>query len=115
MHTTAAGHAYVITLRSGQETDTNVTVGVVGDTYTQITSGLSAGTQVVLANTSQPVPSSSSNSTNTLRGLGETEGSQPASRQAFLASPVQAWAERDARWPTHHWRALKALIRNPGR
>ena len=38
--------------QSGQEVDTTVKVGVVGDVYTQITSGLSAGTQVVLANTS---------------------------------------------------------------
>jgi hypothetical protein len=47
---------------------------VVGDIYTQITSGLSAGTQIVLADTSHPVLSSSSNSTNTLRGTGGTGG-----------------------------------------
>ena len=70
VHTTAAGRAYVITLKSGQEVNTTVKVGVVGDTYTQITSGLAAGTEVVLANPSEPVPSSSSNSTNTFRGLG---------------------------------------------
>ncbi len=74
VHTSSAGRAYVITLKSGQEVETTVKVGVVGDTYTQITSGLSAGTEVVLANPSQPVPSSSSNSTNTFRGLGGTGG-----------------------------------------
>ncbi len=70
VHTTTAGHPYVITLQSGHEVNTNVKVGVVGDVYTQITSGLSAGTPVVLADKSQPVPSSSSNSTNSLRGFG---------------------------------------------
>jgi trimeric autotransporter adhesin len=70
VHTTTAGHPYVITLQSGHEVNSNVKVGVVGDVYTQITSGLSAGTPVVLADKSQPVPSSSSNSTSTLRGFG---------------------------------------------
>ena len=74
VHTSAAGRTYVITLKSGQEVDTTVKVGVVGDVYTQITSGLSAGTQVVLANNATPVPSSSSNSTNTLRRLGGAGG-----------------------------------------
>ena len=96
VHTTAAGRAYVITLKSGQEVNTTVKVGVVGDVYTQITSGLSAGTQVVLANTSQPVPSSSSNSTNTFRGLGGTR--RPRRGRGFPtgvgASPVPAWAEQ---------------------
>lgn len=70
VHSTAAGRAYVITLKSGREVDTSVKVGVVGDVYTQITSGLSAGTQVVLADNGTPVPSSSSNPTNTFRGFG---------------------------------------------
>jgi trimeric autotransporter adhesin len=74
VHTSAAGSAYVITLQAGQEVHTKVTVGVVGDTYTQITSGLTVGSQVVLADTSEPVPSSSSNSSNTLRGLGGAGG-----------------------------------------
>jgi multidrug efflux pump subunit AcrA (membrane-fusion protein) len=74
VHSSAAGDAYVITLRSGREMNTNVKVGVVGDIYTQITSGLSAGTQVVLANRSEPVPSSSSNSAGTLPGLGGSGG-----------------------------------------
>jgi multidrug efflux pump subunit AcrA (membrane-fusion protein) len=39
-----------------------VTVGAVGDTWTEIKSGLSAGEQVVLANASEPLPSSATQS-----------------------------------------------------
>ena len=74
VHTTTTGSSYVMTLTSGQDVRTPVKVGVVGDVYTQITSGLSAGTQVVLANKSEAVPSSSSNSTNTFRGFGGAGG-----------------------------------------
>jgi trimeric autotransporter adhesin len=77
VHIASAGTAYVMTVRSGRETRTNVKLGVVGDLYTQITSGLSAGAEVVLADKSQPVPSSSSNSTSTSRRLGGT-GAFPA-------------------------------------
>jgi trimeric autotransporter adhesin len=73
VHTATTGRPYVITLQSGHEVNTNVKVGVVGDVYTQITSGLSAGTQVVLADKSQPVPSSS-NSSNLTRGFGGAGG-----------------------------------------
>jgi HlyD family secretion protein len=41
-----------------------VTVGVIGAIYTQITSGISMDTNVVLADFSQAVPSSSTNSLN---------------------------------------------------
>lgn len=72
VHTSAAGHTYVLTLKSGKTVETRVTVGVVGDTYTQITSGISMGTTVVLADLSQPLPSS--NESSTLRGLSGTGG-----------------------------------------
>lgn len=72
VHTTTAGNSYVMMLQGANEVRKPVTVGVVGQTYTQITSGLAAGTVVVLADPSQTVPSSSTNS-NTFR-LGGTGG-----------------------------------------
>jgi multidrug efflux pump subunit AcrA (membrane-fusion protein) len=88
VHTTTAGRAYVITLQSGHEVNTNVKMGVVGDIYTQITSGLSAGTQVVLADKSEAVPSSSSNSTSTSRfgGAGEFPTGLPTGGGGFARS-----------------------------
>jgi multidrug efflux pump subunit AcrA (membrane-fusion protein) len=66
VHSTAPGRAYVMVLRGGKEVRTTVRTGVIGQLFTQITSGISAGTVVVLADPSQAVPSSSANST----GLG---------------------------------------------
>jgi HlyD family secretion protein len=74
VHTTSAGNSYVMALQSGREVRTQVKVGVVGDIYTQITSGLPVGTHVVLADPSQAVPSSSTNSSNTFRGIGGAGG-----------------------------------------
>jgi hypothetical protein len=71
VHTTSAGHSYVIVLQGNKEVTKTVTVGVVGATYTQIMSGLTRGTAVVLANLSTAVPSSSTNSnTGRFGGLG---------------------------------------------
>jgi RND family efflux transporter MFP subunit len=64
VHTTSPGRSYVVVLQAGKEKQTQVSVGVVGDIYTQISSGLSQGETVVLADPSQAVPSSSTNSTN---------------------------------------------------
>jgi HlyD family secretion protein len=75
VHTTGAGRNYVTVLQAGKETTRMVTVGVVGATYTQILSGLSRGTTVVLADLSTPVPSSSSNlNTGRFGGLGGLGG-----------------------------------------
>lgn len=59
VHTSAAGASYVYLLHGGRETRQRVTVGLVGEVYTQITSGLAASDRVVLADPSQPVPASS--------------------------------------------------------
>jgi multidrug efflux pump subunit AcrA (membrane-fusion protein) len=59
VHTSSLGRSYVLTVHSGQETRTTVGVGVVGDIYTQITSGLRRGETVVLADLTEPVPTSS--------------------------------------------------------
>jgi HlyD family secretion protein len=50
--------SFVTALVAGQPTVKRVTVGVVGSTVTQITGGLNAGDEVVLADLSQPLPSS---------------------------------------------------------
>ncbi len=60
--TTAAG-SYVTELANGQEQRRRVKVGVVGGTHTQILSGITKGTTVVLADLSEAVPTSSTNST----------------------------------------------------
>jgi RND family efflux transporter MFP subunit len=61
VHTTGVGQAYVYVDRAGKAVQTSVKVGLVGAVYTQITSGLSDGEVVVLADPSQPVPASSAN------------------------------------------------------
>jgi multidrug efflux pump subunit AcrA (membrane-fusion protein) len=58
MHTNAPGETYVLIVANGKETEKKVSVGVVGATYTQITSGLTKGTKVVLADLSEAIPSS---------------------------------------------------------
>jgi len=70
---TAGGTSYLEVIRTGQESRDPVQVGVVGADYTQITSKLSAKTEVVLADLSEPVPSSSS-STSTGSFLGGAGG-----------------------------------------
>ena len=59
--------SYVLMLSAGQLTEKFVTVGVVGYTYTQVTSGLTEGDSVVLADYSEAVPSSN---TTTVGGFG---------------------------------------------
>jgi multidrug efflux pump subunit AcrA (membrane-fusion protein) len=54
--------SYVVVLRRSKEVRQVVTVGVIGALYAQVTSGLKAGTVVVLADLSAAVPSSSNSS-----------------------------------------------------
>ncbi len=62
------GPVHLVTvLRGGKATSTTVQVGAVGETMTQITAGVKAGEQVVLANLSTPLPTTTSASS--LRGL----------------------------------------------
>lgn len=51
--------AFVYELQNGKEAAHTVTIGAQGSGLTQITSGLSAGDQVVLANLAAPIPGSS--------------------------------------------------------
>lgn len=86
VHTTSVGNSYVIVLQVGQETRKTVKVGVVGPIYSQITSALTAGTRVVLADPSQPVPSSSSNSTSNFRGLPSGGGFPSGPPSGFVST-----------------------------
>jgi hypothetical protein len=71
-------------LKGGAAEPTAVQVGVIGDTWTEITSGVTAGEEVVLANLAAPLPgsatasssSSSSNSTTPGGGFGFPGGGQ---------------------------------------
>jgi multidrug efflux pump subunit AcrA (membrane-fusion protein) len=64
---TEGTRSFVVELSSGTPVDKTVKVGVVGYTYTQLTSGLKEGDRVVLANYSEAVPTSSAT---TLGGFG---------------------------------------------
>ncbi len=61
---TTTGTRHTVTVVEGSTTQVvAVQVGVVGTTWTQITNGLQAGQQVVLATVSEPLPSSATNVT----------------------------------------------------
>ncbi len=60
VHATTNGYA-VTRLENGQGVQTPVEIGSVGTTLTQITSGLHAGDQVVLADLSAAIPTSTAN------------------------------------------------------
>jgi RND family efflux transporter MFP subunit len=72
VHTAGTSDSYVYVLQKGEEVRRSVKVGLVGTVYTQVTSGLQKGAIVVLADPSEAVPSSSSNSTSfsSTRGRG---------------------------------------------
>ncbi|GGL93124.1 hypothetical protein GCM10011594_11140 [Nakamurella endophytica] len=61
VHTVGSAHS-VDVLRDGAVTATRVEIGAVGPTVTQVTSGLSAGDQVVLADLGAPLPTATSSS-----------------------------------------------------
>jgi HlyD family secretion protein len=61
---TLGTRAYVEEISKGELTRRFITTGMVGNTYTQVESGLSPGESIVLADYAQAVPSSSSDTTN---------------------------------------------------
>jgi multidrug efflux pump subunit AcrA (membrane-fusion protein) len=61
--------SFVYELKSGKEVEHTVEVGAIGTTLTQITSGLSSGTKVVLANLAASLPTAGS-TTSRFGGLG---------------------------------------------
>jgi multidrug efflux pump subunit AcrA (membrane-fusion protein) len=62
------GREVVTVLRDGKPVPTVVTTGSVGDEYTAVTSGLSLGQTVVLADLSEPLPASDAD-TSSLTGF----------------------------------------------
>jgi RND family efflux transporter MFP subunit len=68
---TVGSRSYVMEIAKGQLTRKVIKIGMVGDAYTQVDSGLSPGQRVVLVDYAQPVPSSN---TNTAGGLGNFLG-----------------------------------------
>jgi HlyD family secretion protein len=62
--TTARNRHFVTVLHGGSTTLTPVQVGVLGSRWTQITKGLAAGQQVVLADQGAPLPGSATSSSN---------------------------------------------------
>jgi len=61
--------SYVYLLKSGKEVEQTVTVGAVGSPYTQITSGLKSGQDVVIASLSSASLSTGSGTTGTGRAV----------------------------------------------
>lgn len=62
VHSDGLGHSYVDMLDGGSEHEVSVKVGVVGDVYTQVTSGVHRGDTVVLADVTAAVPTSTNTS-----------------------------------------------------
>ena len=100
VHTTSAGSAYVMTLKSGHEARTTVKVGVVGDIYTQITSGLSAGTPSCSPTRPRPCRHRAATPPAPSEAWAGPEGSRPASRPALpaRASARPGDAGRSVEW-----------------
>jgi hypothetical protein len=69
VHTVGANHTVTL-LTGGTPTATRVETGAVGATLTEITSGLNAGDEVMLADLNQPLPSTTAG----LRGIGGAGG-----------------------------------------
>jgi multidrug efflux pump subunit AcrA (membrane-fusion protein) len=67
--TLTRGGAMVHVLRDGARTTARVAVGAVGAERTQITSGLQAGDQVILADLAQPLPTATTNTGRGVRNL----------------------------------------------
>jgi multidrug efflux pump subunit AcrA (membrane-fusion protein) len=67
----ANGSRHSVEVVNGADTTrVSVKVGVVGDTWTEIKSGIDAGQEVVLANLSEPLPGSATNSSSSTQGGG---------------------------------------------
>lgn len=72
---TTTGNRHVVTVLDGTETSrVAVTTGVIGDQWTEITGGLRAGQQVVLADLGEPLPGSATDSSSNSNGNGSFPG-----------------------------------------
>ncbi len=66
--------AFVSELRNGKLVEVPITLGVVGDTVSQVSSGVRAGDTVVLANMSEPLPTSNLTGRAAFAGVGALTG-----------------------------------------
>ena len=71
---TTGGRHTVTVLDGSTPKDVAVQVGVVGDQWTQITSGVTAGQAVVLATLSAPLPDSATSTNNTANATNRARG-----------------------------------------
>ncbi len=68
---TTTGTRHFVTVLDGTNTSrVAVTTGVIGDRYTEVTSGVRAGQEVVLADLSEPLPGSATDSSSDSNGNG---------------------------------------------
>lgn len=74
------GFSFVTKVVDGQPSQTRVTLGVVGSTLAQVSEGLSAGDQVVLADLSQELPTANSSTRGLTGGGGRTFGGAGGAR-----------------------------------
>jgi multidrug efflux pump subunit AcrA (membrane-fusion protein) len=74
---TLGSRSSVEVLSNGTLIRKSIKVGMVGDTYTQVLSGLAAGQSVVLADYAAPVPSSNTNTFGGFGGAGAFGGGGP--------------------------------------
>jgi HlyD family secretion protein len=75
---TASGDRHTVTVISdGRAEDVQVVVGVVGDTWTEITSGLASGDVVALADLNEPLPGAATETTSSGTSAGSFAGGPP--------------------------------------
>ena len=79
------GIAYVSELQNGKLQNNDVTLGIMGDDLTQVKSGVTPGDTVVLADLSEPVPTS--NSTSGFAGVGALTGGGPGFTRNGATAP----------------------------
>lgn len=82
---TESGGSTVTVVKNGKLEVQSVTVGVVGSVWTQITSGLTDGQRVVIADLDEPLPDSATNSSNGNNGERKGVVGGPAD---FLGGPI---------------------------
>ena len=86
---TLGSRSFVEIVSDGTLTRKLIKVGMVGDTYTQVLSGLTLGQSVVLADYSLPVPSSNTNTfAAAAASAGAASAEAPASASNGLAAPA---------------------------
>ena len=94
---TRGTRSYVLVLSSGSPVEKTIKVGIIGDIYTQVRSGLHLGSSVVLADYSEPVPSSNTATVGGFGGAGGFGGGGRFSGGGSFGSGLVAWRWRQGR------------------